>query len=59
MQRTIFEVEQSGGEWVLRHQQTGAEQRFATREEAVNSGRIACEANVPSRLRVRRAGPQK
>jgi hypothetical protein len=54
MQRTIFEVEPSGGEWVLRHKGTGTEQRFNTRDEAVASGRVACEANMPSRLRVRR-----
>ncbi len=55
VERTVYEVEPSGSEWVLRHTGTKLEQRFATREEAVKSGRIACEANAPSRLRVRRA----
>jgi len=54
MGRTIFEVEPSGEEWVLRRKGTAGEQRFATREAAVESGRIACEENIPSRLRVRR-----
>lgn len=54
MSRTIFEVEPSGDAWVLRRKGATTEQRFATRDEAVESGRIACEANVPSRLRVRR-----
>lgn len=54
MQRTIFEVEPSGDSWVLRETATGVEQRFPTRDEAVASGRVACEANIPSRLRIRR-----
>lgn len=54
MQRTVFEVEPSGDRWVLRETSTGVEQRFETRDEAIASGRTACEANIPSRLRIRR-----
>jgi hypothetical protein len=54
VERTIFEVEPAGKGWVLRHQGTGAEQMFATRDAAIASGREACQANLPSRLRVRR-----
>lgn len=53
MQRTIFEVEPAGDEWVLRRTGSDDEKRFSTRREAVESGRVACKANVPSRLRVR------
>jgi hypothetical protein len=56
MRRTIFEVERSGESWVLRHQETGTEQLFPTRDAAIASGREACQANIPSRLRVRKAG---
>lgn len=54
MSRTIFEVEPSGNEWVLRRKGTPGEQRFPTREAAVESGRIACEESMPSRLRIKR-----
>lgn len=57
MQRTVYEVVPAGEEWVLRRRGSRVRRTFSTRNEAIESGREACRANRPSKLRVRKTGP--
>jgi hypothetical protein len=59
MERTVYEVVPLGKEWVLRRRGRRARRVFATREEAIASGREACRANRPSLLRIRKAPPDQ
>jgi hypothetical protein len=54
MQKSIYEVVVSGQEWVLRRRGKEANDRFSTREEAIEKGREMCRANRPSVLKVGR-----
>jgi hypothetical protein len=55
MDRTIYEVTPLGAEWVLQRQGSKARRVFSTRDEAIESGREACKANRPSKLRIRKS----
>jgi len=58
MERIIFEVVPSGSQWALRRQGSPKKEIFATRREAIASGRQICQENRPSRLCVRKSDPQ-
>lgn len=54
MKETVYEVVPSGSQWALQLQGTTRKEIFATRDEAIASGRVLCKQNRPSRLRVRK-----
>ena len=54
MKENVYEVVPSGSQWALQHRGSAKKEIFATRNEAIASGRIACAQNRPSRLRIRK-----